>query len=45
MAITASGLIIGSVGRERRRRMTTPRLDAALELGDGTYGVRLSGSF
>lgn len=39
------GLIIGSVGRERRRRMATPRLHATLQLGDGTYGVRLSGSF
>ena len=53
VAITASvvvpiglvGLIIGSVGRERRARMARPRLDAALQLGDGTYGVRLNGSF
>ena len=53
VAITASvvvpvgliGLIIGSVGRERRRRMATPRLGAALQLGDGTYGLRLRGTF
>ena len=53
VAITASvvvpiglvGLIIGSVGRERRARMARPRLDAALQRGDGTYGVRLNGSF